>query len=168
MLGIVFDISRSFFVKHAFNPPRGTPWEAIFGNWLADHWKPSKNGQSSDPTQQDTTSKVPLRASWHVDGVVEFEQHERGRHARFGLLNPNFVHRLVAYSENYGWSAGTRISYVLARPVTRMFRSLRICLSTLTDRLNRCVSSGCPDAFHRSRIAGNTPNQAKHPRNPRP
>jgi hypothetical protein len=112
----VLGIDRSFFAEHASNPIGSTPWRAVFGDWSADHWKPFKNGRGLTTSIQDCDSSKVLRGSWHVDGVLEYGNSTQGRHARLEVLNTNFVHRPIAFDEEYGWSSGTRISYILVRP----------------------------------------------------
>jgi hypothetical protein len=46
-LAAAFGIDHTFFAEHASNPPGGTPWEAIIGDWSGDRRKPSQNGRMS-------------------------------------------------------------------------------------------------------------------------
>jgi len=115
-LGLAFGVHHTFFAEHASNPPGNTPWDAIIGDWSGGRRKPSQNGRMSTPsTNQDDATKG-FRSRWHVDGVFEYKPVGNGQNVQSKPTNTNFVHRMTSYNKYYGWSASTRISYILARP----------------------------------------------------
>jgi hypothetical protein len=115
-LGIAFGIDHTFFAEHATNPPGNTPWDAVIGDWSGDRRKPSQNGRmSTSSTSQDDIAEGS-RDRWHVDGVLMYEHVSNRQCTQPVLTSTNFVHRPTSYSKNRGWSAGTRISYILAKP----------------------------------------------------
>jgi hypothetical protein len=115
-LGVAFGIDHTFFAEHASNPPGDTPWEAVIGDWSEDRRKPSQNGQNPASSNRQRNAAEDLRDRWHVDGVLEYEPLEKGQYARSGLANTNLLPRSTSYSEDYGWTVGTRVSYILASP----------------------------------------------------
>lgn len=130
VLGVALGIDSAFFVEHASNPQGGTPWEAVIGDWSEDRRKPSQNGQKSYKSER-TTMVGDLRDGWHVDGVLRYEHSAERQHIRSEPVCMGFMHRPIAYDKSYGWTAGTRISYVLASP--------RLC--TLSSSRYACVPS---------------------------
>jgi hypothetical protein len=115
-LGVALGIDHTFFVEHASNPPGDTPWEAVIGDWSEDRRRPSQNGQHPASSARQGDAADGLRDRWHVDGVLEYELLGKGQHARFEPASTNFLPRSTSYSIDYGWSLGTRVSYILARP----------------------------------------------------
>jgi hypothetical protein len=114
-LGLAFGIDHTFFVEHASNPPGNTPWEAVIGDWSGDRRKPSENGRvpTSSANQADV-AEAP-RDRWHVDGVLEYKPVNNGQDINSELASTNFVHRMTSYSKDFGWSAGTRVSFILVK-----------------------------------------------------
>jgi len=115
-LGLAFGIDHTFFAEHASNPPGSTPWEAIIGDWSGDRRKPSQNGQMSNLSTSQDDAAEGFRDRWHVDGVLEYKPVGNGQDAQSSLTHTNSIHRTTSYSKDYGWSAGTRVSYILAKP----------------------------------------------------
>jgi len=115
-LGVAFGIDHTFSADHASNPPGDKPWEAVIGDWSRDRRKPSQNGRMSiSSTNQDDVAEG-VRGCWHVDGVLMYEPVGNRQHTHPELRSTDFVHRPTSYSRDRGWSAGTRISYILAKP----------------------------------------------------
>jgi hypothetical protein len=115
-LGVAFGMDHTFFAEHASNPPGDTPWEAVMGNWSEDRRKPSQNGQHPASSARQGDAADGLRDRWHVDGVLEYELLGKGQYAQSGLASTNPLPRSTSYSKDYGWSVGTRVSYILANP----------------------------------------------------
>jgi hypothetical protein len=115
-LGMAFGIDHTFFAEYASNPPGNTPWEAVIGDWSGDRRKPSQNGRTSPLSTNQNHTGEGHRDRWHVDGVLIYEPGGNGQHTQPELASANFLHRPTSYSKTRGWSAGTRISYILAKP----------------------------------------------------
>jgi hypothetical protein len=116
VLGVALGIDHTFFVEHASNPPGDTPWEAIIGDWSEDRRKPTQNGKHPASSVRQRNAANGLRDRWHVDGVLEYELLGTGQYAQSGLASTNLLLRSTSYSKDYGWSVGTRVSYILANP----------------------------------------------------
>ena len=121
-IGVALGIDHTFFAEHASNPPGDTPWEAVIGDWSEDRRKPSQNGQHSTSSNRQRNAIEDLRDRWHVDGVMEYELLGKEQYAQSGLANTNLLPRSTSYSKGYGWSVGTRVSYILANPSLCMLR----------------------------------------------
>jgi len=115
-LGVALNIDPSFFAEHVKNPRGAIPWKAIFGNWSRDHSKPLQCNLSSYSVQDADEIESCMVQSWHVDGVVEYDQYGCRSQRNATLHDNNHIPRTVAYDELYGWSSSTRISYMLVRP----------------------------------------------------
>jgi hypothetical protein len=115
-LGLMLGIDHTFFAEHASNPPGNTAWEAVIGDWSGDRRKPSQNGQTSTLSTNQDDAAEDFRDRWHVDGVLEYNPVGNGQGTQSKPTSTNFVHRTTSYSKDYGWSAGTRVSYILANP----------------------------------------------------
>jgi hypothetical protein len=115
-LGVAFGIDHTFFTDHVSNPPGDTPWEAVIGDWSGDRREPSQNGRMSISSTNQDDAAEGFRDRWHVDGVLMYESAGNRQHSQTELTSTNFMHRPTSYSKDRGWSAGTRISYILAKP----------------------------------------------------
>jgi hypothetical protein len=145
-LGVAFGIDHTFFVEHASNPPGDTPWEAIIGDWSEDRRRPTQNGQHPASSARQVNAANGLRDRWHVDGVLEYELLGTGQYAQSGPASTNLLPRSTSYSKNYGWSVGTRVSYILANPSLCMSLALPSHFSRMSPSKYRSFPSGCSDS----------------------
>jgi hypothetical protein len=145
-LGVALGIDHTFFAEHASNPPRDTPWEAVIGDWSEDRRKPSQNGQHPASSARQGDAADGLRNRWHVDGVLEYELLGKGQYAQSGLASTNLLLRSTSYSKDYGWSVGTRVSYILANPSLCMSLTLLSHFSRMSLSKYRSFPSGRPDS----------------------
>jgi hypothetical protein len=114
-LGVAFKIDPTFFAEHTYNPCGLTPYKAVFGKWSAHHMKPVQTRTLFGSRSRQSEPENGKRTSWHIDGVLEYSNDwdKHGKHLM--LRDPNFLHRISAYDEEYGWSTNTRISYSLVK-----------------------------------------------------
>jgi hypothetical protein len=115
-LATTLRIDPSFFAEHAVNPRGATPWHAIFGHWSRDHSKPVQRKLTRYELSDHSRPSDQLLRSWHIDGVIEYDQCLRKPSKSSTLSDCNNMPRTLSYDENYGWSCSTRISYLRARP----------------------------------------------------
>jgi hypothetical protein len=115
-LGLAFGIDHTFFAEHTSNPPGNTLWLAIIGDWSGNRRKPSQNGQMPTLSTSHDDAAEGFRDRWHIDGLLEYIPFGNGQYTQSKPTSTNFVRRTISYSKGYGWSSGTRVSYIPAKP----------------------------------------------------